>query len=55
MKPNTITLTDKQKIKKLKDALEDAHSHLRYIGYGDSWEREGWSKLDDKIIKALGL
>lgn len=39
--------------KKLLDALEDAHAHLQYVGYGDSWEREGWKKLDDKITEAI--
>jgi len=45
--------SDKAKIRMLKKALEAAHEHLRYTGYGDSWEREGWQKLDKQILKAL--
>ncbi len=26
--------------KKVKSALEEAETHLDYIGYGDNWERE---------------
>lgn len=33
-------MTDAEKIAMLRDALEDAESHLDYCGYGDSWERE---------------
>lgn len=38
-------------------ALEAAHAHLEYCGYGDSWERECAveEKLDQKITDALTL
>jgi len=42
-------------IKKLVAALQDAQAHLQYTGYGDSWERQGWQKLDNKITKAIDL
>lgn len=41
-----------QVIKILSAALEAAHAHLQYCGYGDSWEREGWQKLDKQIVNA---
>ena len=49
------TITDKEKIKLLRDALDLAWKHLDYCGYGDSWEREcaRSSKLDEKIADAM--
>lgn len=42
-------------VKELYDTLKEAHDHLCYCGYGDSWEREcaEEAKLDEKIEKAL--
>lgn len=44
----------------LLEALEDAHSHLEYCGYGDKWESECATdaglpqKIDNAIKKAKG-
>ncbi len=48
-------LTDKEKIKVLRTALQDASDHLDYCGYGDSWERECAIEegLEKKITEAL--
>ncbi len=40
-------------IRVLTNALKDAHEHLEFIGYGDSYEREGWRILDKEIINAI--
>jgi len=40
-------------INQLVEALDAAHKHLQYCGYGDSWEREGHEVLDKQIVKAL--
>ena len=50
-------MTDKEKIVALKTALREAHDHLEYCGYGDSWEREcaQASNLDETITRALEL
>ena len=46
---------DKQQIKILQKALKAARFHLEYIGYGDSYEREGAFKesLPELIDTAL--
>jgi len=48
-------MSEKEQIRILREALEAAHSHLSYCGYGDSWERECAKDegLDDKIQAAL--
>lgn len=39
----------------LYDALNDAHAHLEYCGYGDKWEREcaKEAQLEQKIQAAI--
>lgn len=48
-------MSDAEKIKLLREALQEASDHLDYCGYGDSYEREGarGSKLPETIAKAL--
>lgn len=50
-------MTDKQKIKLLRDVLEEARDHLDYCSYGDPWEREcaQEKKLEEQIINALRI
>lgn len=40
---------------KLLAALEAAHAHLNYCGYGDNWERECSEGLDKQITAAIAL
>jgi hypothetical protein len=50
-------MTDEEKIKKLKEALQDSLDHHEYCGWGDKWEREGAEAqgLPKKIEEALAL
>lgn len=52
---SNLNTTEKKLIKKLLNALEMAHNHLEYCGYGDQWEREcaRESKLPARIEQVI--
>lgn len=57
MRKRSYRMTEKQSrvVLMLFEALQEAHDHLEYCGYGDSWERECArdSGLPEKIEEAL--
>jgi hypothetical protein len=50
-------MEDKELIKVLGEALQEAADHLDYCGYGDSWERECAvdNGVTERIDKAVAI